>query len=134
MKQHHRCLGQIFSMKFALVLALSGLISAPVRACTIFVLTDTNRALFCNNEDWSNPKTRIWFVPAGPTHYGCVYVGFDDGLAQGGLNTKGLASDWVAGFNEAWNPDPSLPTSSGNRQLLETCATVEEAIAFFHGH
>ena len=121
-------------MKFALALALSGVLSAPLCACTIFVLTDTNRALFCNNEDWSNPKARIWFVPAGTKHYGCVYVGFDDGFAQGGLNRKGLASDWVAGFKEAWNPDPSLPTSAGNRQLLETCATVDEAIAFFRGH
>src|SRR5512133_2438085 len=134
MKQNDGYLGQLFSMKFALALVLSGVIPAPVRACTIFVLTDTNRALFCNNEDWSNPKARIWFVPADAKHYGCVYVGFDDDFAQGGLNTKGLASDWVAGFKEAWKPDPSLPTSVGNRQLLETCATVEEAIAFLRGH
>ena len=121
-------------MEFVLALALCGFISVPVHACTIFVLTDTNRALFCNNEDWSNPKTRIWFVPAGITNHGCVYVGFDDGFPQGGLNTEGLASDWVAGYKEAWKPDPSLPTSAGNRQLLETCATIEEAIAFFRGH
>jgi hypothetical protein len=43
-------------------------------------------------------------------------------------------SDWVAGFKEPWNPDPALPTSAGNRQLLEMCATVEQAIAFFHKH
>ena len=70
MKAHHRCLRQILSMKFAVVLALSSVISAPLCACTIFVLTDTNQALFCNNEDWSNPKARIWFVPAGTKHYG----------------------------------------------------------------
>jgi hypothetical protein len=103
-------------------------------ACTVFVLTDTNRVLFCNNEDWSNPKSRIWFVPADTKHYGCVYVGFDDGFAQGGMNTEGLASDWVAGYKEPWNPDPALPTSAGNRQLLETCSTVEQAITFFRGH
>ena len=55
-------------MEFVLALALCGFISVPVHACTIFVLTDTNRALFCNNEDWSNPRTRIWFVPAGTTN------------------------------------------------------------------
>ena len=121
-------------MKLALVLAFSGLLPLPVRPCTIFVLIDTNRVLFCNNEDWSSTKTRIWFVPAGAKRYGCVYVGFDDGFPQGGLNTEGLASDWVAGYEERWNPDPSLPTSAGNRQLLETCATVEEAIAFYRGH
>src|SRR5437773_12558876 len=116
-------LGRIFASAFYVLGAAFCLATAPVHACTIFVLTDTNRALFCNNEDWSNPKTRIWFVPAGTTNHGCVYVGFDDGFPQGGLNTEGLASDWVAGSAEAWNPDPSLPTSAGNRQLLETCAT-----------
>jgi hypothetical protein len=121
-------------MKFALAVAFSGLLSLPVYPCTIFVLTDTNRVLFCNNEDWHSTKTRIWFVPAQRTNYGCVYLGFDDGFPQGGMNTEGLASDWVSGYEETWKPDPSLPTSAGSRQLLEKCATVEEAIAFYRGH
>ena len=66
----------------ALVLACFAFVSLPVPACTIFVLTDTNRALFCNNEDWSDPKTRIWFLPAGDGCFGAVYVGFDNGYAQ----------------------------------------------------
>ena len=37
---------------FGWALALLCLVGAPVRACTIFVLTDTNTALFFNNEDW----------------------------------------------------------------------------------
>ena len=69
-------------------------------ACTIFVLTDTNHALFCNNEDWTDNKTRIWFLPAGGGYHGAAYVGFDNGWAQGGLNTEGLAFDWVAGYEE----------------------------------
>ena len=121
-------------MPLGLALAFCALLSTQARACTIFVLTETNRALFCNNEDWSNPKTRIWFAPAGPKHYGCVYVGFDDGAAQGGLNTEGLAFDAVSGYNEVWKADPNLPIPSGNQQFLETCATVEEAIAFYGGH
>ncbi len=123
-------------MHFGLALSACSFITGPARACTIFVLTDTNQALFCNNEDWSNPKTRIWFVPAQPKHHGHVYVGFDDGWAQGGLNTEGLAFDWVAGFKEEWNPAPSVPNVWGNpaEQMLETCATVDEAIAYFRGH
>ncbi|MEO5959972.1 MAG: hypothetical protein ABIZ49_09690, partial [Opitutaceae bacterium] len=66
----------------------------PAGACTIFVLTDANRALFFNNEDWFNPATRLWFIPAGKDHLGCVYLGFDNGWAQGGLNSAGLAFDW----------------------------------------
>jgi hypothetical protein len=134
MKRHDNPFERILLMKFGLGLAFCGLLSVPVKARTIFVLTDTNRALFCNNEDWSNPKTRIWFVPAGAKHYGAVYVGFDNGWAQGGLNTEGLAFDWVAGYKEVWNPDPSVPGVWRNEQVLETCATVEEAIAFYRGH
>jgi hypothetical protein len=136
MKRLHNPIGTNHPIWCALALTIFGLIVAPVHACTIFVLTDTNRALFCNNEDWSNPKTRIWFVPAKPKHYGHVYVGFDNGWAQGGLNTEGLAFDWVAGYREAWNPDSSLTSVTGNpsEEMLETCATLEEAIAFYHSH
>ena len=120
----------------AFVLAYISCASLPVHACTIFVLTDTNRALFCNNEDWSDPKTRIWFLPAGEGYYGAAYVGFDNGFAQGGLNTEGLAYDWVAGYKELWEPDPHLPHARGNssQRMLETCATIADAIAFCEGH
>jgi len=120
----------------AFILALLPFASLSAHACTIFVLTDTNRALFCNNEDWSDPKTRIWFLPAGDGYYGAVYVGFDNGWAQGGLNTEGLAFDWVAGYKEQWEPDPHLPNARGNpsQRMLETCATIADAIAFYEGH
>ena len=123
-------------IKCGLILTGCLALSVPVRACTIFLLTDTNCVLFCNNEDWSNPKTRIWFVPGGTNHYGAAYVGFDDGFAQGGVNSEGLAFDWVAGYKETWTPDPTLPIVAGNssQQMLETCATVDEAIAFYRGH
>jgi hypothetical protein len=105
-------------------------------ACTIFVLTDTNRTLFCNNEDWEDPNTRIWFVPGSDKHYGGVYVGFDNDYAQGGMNTEGLAFDWVAGFTERWEPDPKVSVVWGNsgQQALENCATVEQAITYFRKH
>src|SRR5690348_5080190 len=96
-----------FSFSLGLALTFYAAFAVPVRACTIFLLTDTNCVLFCNNEDWSNPKTRIWFIPASTNHYGTACVGFDDGWAQGGLNTEGLAYDWVAGYNEAWTLDPT---------------------------
>jgi hypothetical protein len=136
MKQKRNLSERDSLVKLGLMLAICGLAHGPARACTIFVLTDTNRALFCNNEDWSNPNTRIWFVPGKPKQYGHVYVGFDNGWAQGGLNTEGLAFDWVAGYKEQWNPDPGLTAVWGNpsEQMLETCATVEEAITYYRGH
>jgi hypothetical protein len=122
--------------KFSFGAGLLCLMAMRAHACTIFVLTDTNRTLFCNNEDWSDPKTRVWFVPGNDKHYGGVYVGFDNDYAQGGLNTEGLAFDWVAGYAERWKPDPSISVVWGNsgQQALESCATVEQAIAFFRRH
>jgi hypothetical protein len=114
----------------------AGLLTTLSRGCTIFVLTDSERTLFCNNEDWSDPKTRIWFVPGNDQHYGGVYVGFDNNFAQGGMNTRGLAFDWVAGYSENWKPDPDISVVWGNsgQQALENCASVQEAIAFFQKH
>jgi hypothetical protein len=118
-----------------LVLLLTISIICPSFACTIFVLTDGHRVLFCNNEDWTNPNTRIWFVPGGNDYYGCVYVGYDDGWARGGMNTVGLACDWVGGFMENWQADVSTCVRGNPTQrLLESCATIEEAIAFFKKH
>ena len=85
----------------ALIAACLHVVCAPVQACTIFVLTDTNRALFCNNEGGPWSDTQIWFLPGGEGYYGAVYVGYaTNGWAQGGLNSKGLAYDWVASFEE----------------------------------
>jgi hypothetical protein len=108
---------------------------ATIDACTIFVVTDGQHVLFCNNEDCSNPRTKIWFVP-GPARFGCGYVGVNDGWAQGGLNTEGLAFDWVAGYKAKWEADPKLTPVKGNpaQRMLESCATVQEAIAFFKTH
>ncbi|AGA24956.1 C45 family peptidase [Singulisphaera acidiphila] len=116
-----------------LLAALAAFTVQSVEACTIFVITDANRVLFCNNEDWSNPKSRIWFAPEGDGYLGCAYVGFDHGWAQGGLNTKGLAFDWVAGAMGKWKPGTDMKVARGNpsERMLETCATVDEAIAFF---
>lgn len=119
------------ALRATLMVLSLGALSA--RACTIFVLTDADRALFFNNEDWFNPVTRLWFVPAGKNYLGCAYFGFDNGWAQGGLNTAGLAFDWVSGFDESYEPDPQLQTVRGNpsERMLESCTTVEEAIAFY---
>lgn len=120
----------------ALLSVSMNLATPSASACTILVLTDPSRSLFCNNEDWLNPKSRIWFVPAGEGHLGCAYVGFDNGVTQGGLNTEGLAYDWVAGSKKEWKPEVNMNVARGLpcTRMLETCATVEDAIAFFRQH
>jgi hypothetical protein len=100
------------------------------------MMTDGQRALFCNNEDFSNPNTRIWFIPASATKHGCMYVGFDDGWGQGGLNDHGLAFDWVAGFKERWERPANCEAVRGNstQRMLEKCSTVDAAVAFYRRH
>jgi hypothetical protein len=112
------------------------LMTVQAKACTLFVLRDREHALFCNNEDSSHAKTRIWFVPAERRQLGCVCVGYDDGWAQGGMNTAGLAFDWVAGYQEQWARGRGMETVRGNpcQLMLRTCRTVDEAVDFFRTH
>lgn len=89
--------------------------------------------MFFNNEDYSNPATQVWFQPSTSAYYGCAYLGFNDGWAQGGVNEHGLAFDWVADANENYTPSPKLKSLQGNpaERMLESCKTVKEAIAFY---
>jgi hypothetical protein len=123
-------------LTLVLVPATLGLAARPARACTIFVLTDANHALFCNNEDWSNTKSRIWFVPAGKEYHGATYVGFDDGVPFGGLNTEGLAYDWVQVSKTPQKWESALPPARGRaaQRMLESCATVKDAVAFYRAY
>jgi hypothetical protein len=120
--------------KITATLCVGLLAASPGRPCTIFVLTDGDQVLFFNNEDWFNRNTRLWFVPAGKDHLGCAYIGFDDGWAQGGLNAAGLAFDWVSGIEEKYEPAAGLQPVRGNpsERMLESCTTVDEAVAFYH--
>jgi len=97
-------------------------------------LTNSKKIIFGNNEDNSfRTSTRIWFIPRGENFYGCMYVGYDNGWGQGGLNEKGLAYDWVSGYLSDYSPSPHLQKTRGNpsERMLETCATVDEAIIFY---
>jgi penicillin V acylase-like amidase (Ntn superfamily) len=100
------------------------LLAAETRAhgCTVFFAFDGKLALAASNEDWADPNTQIWFVPATKDTYGIVYFGFGRGeyppggvsnhilkipdggitkinpadlygLPQGGMNEKGLFFD-----------------------------------------
>jgi len=63
MKTNRRLCPVLRSSSLCAALAVFAIAEATGRGCAIFVLSSTNSALFCNNEDWSDPKTRVWFVP-----------------------------------------------------------------------
>jgi hypothetical protein len=119
------------------------LAGVSTEACTIFLLADADRVLFCNNEDCKNSHTRVWFVPAAKNRFGCVYVGLRNQWAQGGMNTKGLAFDGVAGISleGVTNATPVALQAKTKRvrgnpseRMLESCGSVNEAIAFYENN
>ncbi len=109
----------------ALVLVVFLIANSSVLPCTVFFAFDGKAALAGSNEDWADPNTQIWFVPATKDNYGIVYFGFGKGeyppggvsrhelripedgitkinpedlygLPQGGMNEKGLFFDGTA--------------------------------------
>jgi hypothetical protein len=112
---------------FVLVAAFSSNIA---KACTIFTVCHGDVVLFGNNEDYTNPKTHYWVIPAEEGKYGGVYFGFDDFIPQGGVNEKGLSYDINALPKAPFNLHPDLPKPDDwiVRVIMKKCGTVEEAI------
>jgi uncharacterized protein (TIGR03435 family) len=102
------------------------------QACTAFCAIAKDQVLVGNNEDWTNPRTKLWFIPAASGSYGRMYVGFDDLYPQGGMNERGL---WFDGF--AALPikveESGLPRFDGNLvdKAMAECTTVEEVVRLF---
>jgi hypothetical protein len=104
-----------------------------LNGCTIVMVSKGNLVLVGNNEDWKNPKTKMWFIPAENNEYGRVCFGFDDMFAQGGMNDQGLFIDANALGPTGWKTEEGKPSFRGEimDRILATCATIEDAIAFF---
>ncbi len=81
--------------------AVMALWSANLEACTAFYLKGRDKVLVGNNEDGTNPDTRVWFVPGEAGKYGRMYVGYADLSAQGGVNERGL---WFDAFGLKQSP------------------------------
>jgi len=122
-------------MKLLNALVVVSLTCASALPCTGFLVVGNGRVLFGNNEDYLDPETRVWFIPATGDRHGVMYLGFDNRFPQGGMNDAGLAFD---GF--ATSPKP-LTGQGGKRvfqgnpisEAMETCSTVEEVIVLLEG-
>jgi hypothetical protein len=119
---------------FALLLVLLALGAAPALPCTVFLIARDGVVLAGNNEDWTDPDTKVWFVVAeNEKQYGRVYFGFGNWFPQGGMNEAGLFFDGLA-LNGKEDPQPA-----GKRKFrgyladkaMKTCADVDEVIALF---
>lgn len=66
-------------------------------SCTVFHASNEDMAFGGNNEDWTDPDTYIYFIPATDTEYGMVIVGYTGSWwIQGGMNEKGVFWDGLA--------------------------------------
>ena len=99
-------------------------------ACTAVCASSKGKALVGNNEDFGNPRSRIWFVPAEKGQYGRLLVGFDNGYPQGGMNEKGLMFDGfrAPAIDPPTSPDKQLWMGSLGEKALAECGTVEEVV------
>src|SRR5262245_2964582 len=57
-------------LRSALVLVFFLIANSPVLPCTVFFAFDGKVALAGSNEDWADPNTQVWFVPATKDNYG----------------------------------------------------------------
>ena len=105
-------------------------------ACTGIVLNDGQRVWVGNNEDWSNPRTKIWFVQPGNGRYGSLFFGFDNFWPQGGMNQKGLFFDAFALSPKPVGETEVKPRYKGDliKEVMGICATVKEALAMIDGY
>jgi penicillin V acylase-like amidase (Ntn superfamily) len=115
------------------LLGLCLLSAGMALACTGICASAKGRVLVGNNEDFGNPRTRMWFVPAAKGQYGRLLVGFDNGLPQGGMNEKGLFFDGFATPRKevAPSPDKEIWFGSPGDKALAECATVEQVVRLF---
>jgi hypothetical protein len=119
-------------MKYFILLSIVcfSLVGSAALACTGFVLQDGERVLVGNNEDWFNPRSKIWFVQPVNDRYGSVFFGFDDFWPQGGMNQKGLFFDAFALKPKTVEETVTKPRYKGNliKEVMATCGTVENAL------
>ena len=123
-------------MKRFLALSITLLVLLPgsyLYACTGFCVSKGDTVLFGNNEDWKDPDTKVWYVPAEKGKYGRVYFGFENFYPQGGMNEKGLVFDGFATQPNKVTKSLDKPVFQGNLadKIMSECATVDEALEIF---
>lgn len=105
----------------------------PAMACTFFVKTQGGVTLAGNSEDYYEADTCAVIIPPSEGKYGRIYFGWTNVWMQGGVNEKGLAYDIMALSPKQWERPPADRIHEPGRlalirRIMESCATVEEAL------
>lgn len=119
-------------MKLIRTLAAACILCLPALPCSAFLVVGSGEVFFANNEDYWTPDTRVWFEPAADGKHGIMYLGYSNGFPQGGMNDAGLAFDGFATKVKPLLKQKGKKRVEGNpiNVVMETCATVDEVIAF----
>ena len=111
------------------------LLAPPAHPCLVFLVSDGKHVYGGNNEDFGDPRTRMWVVPGERGKHGRVCFGYANGFTQGGVNDAGLFCDGLALDHEPVAKS-GKPAFAGNPfdQALAECATVKEVVELFDRH
>jgi hypothetical protein len=113
------------------IVLLAFLPGAYLYACSGFCISKGDTVLVGNNEDMTDPHTKVFYVPAEKGKYGGVYFGFD--LPEGGMNEKGLVYDGFSAPPKRVKNSLDKPVFDGYliKKVMEECATVNEVLEIF---
>jgi hypothetical protein len=107
----------------------------PGQGCSTVYATDGQQMLGGNNEDSSEPLTKVWFVPATEDTFGLVLFGYSNFRAQGGMNDQGLFFDFQTGPTELpvilEGKQPYTGTNFIVYDAMARCATVACVVEMF---
>ncbi len=132
-----------------ILIVLLTLTPGPVSACTGFTVSEGNKVLVGNNEDYHDPDCYIRFIPSQEEKYGCMFIELkwpleiiapnwyapfcgmnDQGLSYDSYATPSLkpvnSTDKPTYFNQADYYKYSLPA-----YCLSICATIEEVLQIY---
>ena len=124
-----------------LLAVVTALVAVAVSAfpCSIFKYSVDGRTYFCGNEDWTATDPAIQTFKPNGNEYGCAVLGWKSFLPryiQAGINSKGLCFDWAAVPPQRYvrDNDKTDLTLDFTLDVLKTCASVDEAVAFITRH
>ena len=105
----------------------------PDLGCTVIYASDGEVALGGNNEDYSIPFTKVWFLPPDEGKFGRVYFGFENFIWSGGMNDQGLFFDALGVDQPVRVPRNGKPIYQGTLadKAMAECATVECVVQLF---
>lgn len=138
---------------FKIKLFLIGLIiflGRDIFACSVIVGKDSNQVLVGFNEDYFYENPFIWFTQKTKKHYSCAFFGYSyvndfgrikmripgKAAPQQGINEKGLFFDNLATPSHEIDKNPEMKSTSyqGIKEMMKTCATVDESMVYLKKH